>query len=84
MVIQKCAAYDSYARLGLANSERIVWQIPSDAFKRKNIFKKKYAAYDSYARLGLANSERIVWQIRSDAFNRKTSSFFSFGRLVVC
>ena len=34
IIIQKYAAYDSYARLGLAaNSERIVCQIAGDASK---------------------------------------------------
>ena len=33
IIKRKYAAYDSYARLGLANSERIVCQITSDANK---------------------------------------------------
>ena len=35
MIIQKYAAYDSYARLGLANSERIICRITSEALKKK-------------------------------------------------
>ena len=33
----KYAAYDSYSRLGLANSERIVCQITSDSLKKSMI-----------------------------------------------
>ena len=36
IIIKKCAAYDSNACLGLDNSERIVYQITSDAFIKKN------------------------------------------------
>ena len=35
IIIIKYVAYDLCARLGLANSERIVCQITSDAFKLK-------------------------------------------------
>ena len=38
ILITNFAAYDSYARLGLDNSERIACQINSDAFVKKIVF----------------------------------------------
>ena len=44
IIIITFAAYDSYARLGVANSERIVCQITSDALQKYIFFFNKQSS----------------------------------------